>query len=256
MNQDFWMALTVIFFIIIISVNNGEMPVKKVYAVIVAAGAGKRMNMTQNKQFVSIAGKPVLARTIQAFEDCDRIDEIVVVVNGKDIAYCEKEIIERYGFNKVKAVTAGGVERQDSVFNGLKVLDGSCDVVLIHDGARPFVESGIINRCIDGAVEFGSACAAVPVKDTLKISDECGFIAETPDRSRFWQVQTPQAFKYGIIMEAYKSAEKDGFRGTDDSVLVERLGYKTKLVAGSYYNIKITTREDLVFGEAICLAEF
>jgi 2-C-methyl-D-erythritol 4-phosphate cytidylyltransferase len=223
----------------------------KVCAVIVAAGRGTRMNMDRSKQYVDIAGKPVLARTIQTFEDCPEVEDIVVVANEQDLDYVRSEIIERYGFVKVRKLAAGGSERQDSVFNGLKQLDEKCDIVLIHDGARPFVGILEIKSVIEAAIEYGAACTAVPAKDTIKRADPDGFIAETPDRSNLWQVQTPQAFKVETIMEAYRKAYKDGFRGTDDSMLAERLGCKVKLVMGNYNNIKITTREDLLFAAAI-----
>ncbi len=228
---------------------------KKVCALIVAAGRGTRMNMDQNKQYVDIAGKPVLARTIQAFEGCGAVDEIIVVVNEQDLSYCRREIIEKYAFIKVKSLVGGGAERQDSVYNGLLQLNDEYGLVLVHDGARPFIDNNGIIRCMAEAEKFGSACIAVRVKDTVKRADEEGFIAETPDRSSLWQVQTPQAFKYEIIIKAYQSAAKDGFRGTDDAVLAERLGYRTKLVPGSYYNIKITTKEDLLIAGAIASME-
>ncbi|NTV89790.1 MAG: 2-C-methyl-D-erythritol 4-phosphate cytidylyltransferase [Clostridiales bacterium] len=226
----------------------------KVCAVIVAAGRGTRMNMAQSKQYVDILDKPVVARTIQAFQDCGAVDGIIVVVNEQDMEYCRQEIIDKYCYSKVTALVAGGAERQDSVFSGLRFLPSDCGIVLIHDGARPFIDNDGINSCIAAATEFGSACMAVPVKDTIKCSDTDGFIEGTPERSRLWQAQTPQAFRYGLIMEAYQKAEKEGFRGTDDTVLAERLGIRTRLVPGSYFNIKITTREDLVIAEAIAKA--
>jgi len=222
-----------------------------VSVVIVAAGKGTRMNMDINKQYMDILGKPVLARTLQVFDDCSYIDEVVLVVNEQDILYCKNDIVEYYGFDKVKALVSGGSERQDSVFNGLKEVTSGCDIVLIHDGARPFVREKSIIDSINDAREYGASCVAVPVKDTIKTSDTKGFINETLERSVLWSIQTPQAFRYDLIMNAHKSASSDGFLGTDDSILVERLGFKVKLVMGSYDNIKITTQEDLVTAEAI-----
>lgn len=219
--------------------------------VIVAAGKGTRMNMDLNKQYVEIAEKPVLARTIQAFEDCAHIGEIVIVVNKQDILYCKQNIIDVYGFEKVKALVSGGDERQKSVYNGLKEVGELCDIVLIHDGARPFIDEDSIIGSIEAAREYGAACVGVPVKDTIKSADFDGNIKDTLDRSMLWAIQTPQVFKYELIMEAHRRAEEQGFLGTDDSVLVERLGIKVRLVKGSYDNIKITTREDLIIAEAI-----
>lgn len=219
--------------------------------VIVAAGKGTRMNMDVNKQYLEILDKPVLARTIQPFEDCDEINEIILVVNSHDILFCKQEIVDRYGFTKVKSIVSGGSRRQDSVFNGLKDVNPGCDVVLIHDGARPFVSENLIVQCIHGAYESGAVCAGVPVKDTIKTADGQGYITGTLDRSLLWATQTPQSFRLSLIMEAHCMAGKDDFEGTDDAVLVERLGHKVKFVMGSYDNIKITTREDLPVAEAI-----
>lgn len=223
----------------------------KVSAVIVAAGKGTRMNMDVNKQYIEVEGKAVLARTIQVFEDCEAVGEIILVVNQFDIVYCKQNIIDLYGFKKVKALVAGGAERQDSVFNGLNEVRPDCDIVLIHDGARPFVHIETIEDSIRTVQEYGAACVAVPVKDTIKRSDKDCFIAETLDRSVIWSIQTPQSFRYDLIMKAHIKAREDGFTGTDDAVLAERVGFRTKLVMGSYDNIKITTQDDLIFAEAI-----
>jgi 2-C-methyl-D-erythritol 4-phosphate cytidylyltransferase len=224
---------------------------KKNCAIIVAAGKGTRMNAERNKQFLDIAGVPVLARTILAFENTDAVDEIVLVVNSDDIPCCKRDIIDKYGFRKIKTIAGGGKERQDSVYNGLLQLDESCGIVLIHDGARPFIDKKSILKCIKAASEYGAACLAVPVKDTVKIADGDGHVKGTPDRSSLWQAQTPQSFKYEIITEAYQKAMADGIMATDDSSLVEMIGVKAKIVPGSYYNIKITTQEDLVLAQAI-----
>ncbi len=223
-------------------------------AIIVAAGKGTRMNLEQNKQYIDIGDIPVLARTIRAFEDCEAIEEIVLVVNEEDILFCKQEIVDLCEFTKVKCIVAGGRERQESVYNGLGEVDGDCGVVLVHDGARPFIGEEDICACIDAAWQYDAACVAVPVKDTIKIADGDGFIVNTPERSLLWAMQTPQGFKYDLIMEAHKKAREEEFTGTDDAVLAERAGAKVKLVKGSYFNIKITTQEDLILAESI--AEF
>lgn len=223
-------------------------------AVIVAAGRGSRMNMDVSKQYIEIADKPVAARTLQAFENCDYIDEIVLVINEKDFIYCKQNIVDFYGFSKVKALVAGGEERQDSVYNGLKEISNNCDIVLIHDGARPFVSEQNLINSIDAAIEFGASCVAVPVKDTIKEVDENIFINKTLQRNSLWAMQTPQTFRYDLIMKAYEEAIQNGIKVTDDAAMVECLGVKVKLVMGNYFNIKITTQEDLIMGEAIARA--
>lgn len=223
-----------------------------VSVVIPAAGKGTRMGLRQNKQYMDILGKPILARTVQAFEECSLIDEIIIVSGKNEIAYCKENIVGKYGFRKVREVIAGGATRQQSVYNGLRHVSGNCGIVLIHDGARPFINEDCIAACIKEAEENGAACAAVPLKDTIKRSDAEGFVEQTVNRSSLWSVQTPQSFRYGLIIEAHRKAEAEGFDGTDDAVLAERLGYKVKLVMCSYYNIKITTKEDLTIAETIC----
>ncbi|NLL05294.1 MAG: 2-C-methyl-D-erythritol 4-phosphate cytidylyltransferase [Clostridiaceae bacterium] len=222
-----------------------------VSVVIVAAGKGTRMNMEVNKQYINVGGIPILARTIEKFDCLNYIDEIILVVHSDDILYCKENIIHGRNYMKIKSVLVGGATRQDSVFNGLKEVTEKADIVLIHDGARPFIDEDSIIRCIEGAEQCGVATVAVPVKDTIKSSDKEGFVNLTLDRSILWSIQTPQAFKYDIIMDSHKQARLDGFIGTDDTVLAERIGNKTRLVMGTYNNIKITTREDLNFAEAI-----
>lgn len=227
--------------------NNGM-----ISTVIAAAGKGSRMGMEQNKQYVEVLGKPVLARTIQTFEDCSLVDEIIITTSEAEVEHCKKNIVGKYGFSKVKAVVAGGASRQQSVFNGLQQVSADSIIVLIHDGARPFIDTGSISACISAAKENGAACAAVPVKDTIKRADTEGFVDGTIDRSSLWSIQTPQAFQYGLIMEAHRRAASEGFAGTDDAVLAERLGHRVRLIMCSYYNIKITTKEDLTIAESIC----
>lgn len=222
-----------------------------VSAVIVAAGKGTRMNMDKNKMYVEVYGRPILARTVQVFQDSNYINEIILVVNSQEIVLCKQDIVDCYGLDKVKTLVCGGAQRQNSVFNGIREADKNCDILIIHDGARPFVSEDNIIDSIDAAIEFGAASIAVPVKDTIKSADADCFARETLERSSLWSIQTPQAFKYDLVERAHRKAEEDGFLGTDDAVLVERLGYKMKLVMGSYNNIKITTKEDLAIAKAI-----
>ena len=218
--------------------------------VIVAAGTGSRMNMGINKQFIKLEGKEIIAYTIEKFYNNSNIEDIVVVVKEDESEFFKKEILDKYNFKNVK-IAYGGKERQDSVYNGLKLLDEKCDVVLIHDGARPFVSDKIIDKSIEEAKEHKAIVVGVPVKDTIKVIDNDKNIVDTPNRSVLWAVQTPQTFDYNILIDAYKDAFKNKFYGTDDAMLVERIGYKDKMLEGSYNNIKITTQEDLNIGSQI-----
>ena len=218
--------------------------------VIVAAGTGSRMNMGINKQFIKLEGKEIIAYTIEKFYNNSNIEDIVVVVKEDESEFFKKEILDKYNFKNVK-IAYGGKERQDSVYNGLKLLDEKCDVVLIHDGARPFVSDNIIDKSIEEAKEHKAIVVGVPVKDTIKVIDNDKNIVDTPNRSVLWAVQTPQTFDYNILIDAYKDAFKNKFYGTDDAMLVERIGYKVKMLEGSYNNIKITTQEDLNIGSQI-----
>ena len=218
--------------------------------VIVAAGTGSRMNMGINKQFIKLEGKEIIAYTIEKFYNNSNIEDIVVVVKEDESEFFKKEILDKYNFKNVK-IAYGGKERQDSVYNGLKLLHEKCDVVLIHDGARPFVSDKIIDKSIEEAKEHKAIVVGVPVKDTIKVIDNDKNIVDTPNRSVLWAVQTPQTFDYNILIDAYKDAFKNKFYGTDDAMLVERIGYKVKMLEGSYNNIKITTQEDLNIGSQI-----
>lgn len=223
----------------------------KATALIMAAGKGTRMNADINKQYMEIAGIPVLARTLGAFQKCDEIDAIVIVINEDELNLCKNNIVERYNFTKVKALVSGGSERQNSVYKGLCSLEDKDGLVLIHDGARPFVSQQNIIDCISAIKTYGACGVGVRLKDTLKISDRDGFVAQTPDRSNLWSIQTPQGFYIPIILAAHEKAIQDDFLGTDDMMLVERQGIPVKIVEGSYQNIKITTPDDLIIGESI-----
>jgi 2-C-methyl-D-erythritol 4-phosphate cytidylyltransferase len=218
--------------------------------VIVAAGSGSRMNMGINKQFIKLNNKEIIAYTIEKFYKHYNIQDIVVVIKKEELEFFNKEIIEKYKFENIK-IAFGGNERQDSVYNGLKSLDSTCNIVLIHDGARPFVSEETINKSIQEAKNYNAIVVGVPVKDTIKVINDNNDIVDTPDRSKLWAVQTPQTFDYSILLKSYEDAFKHDFYGTDDAMLVERIGYKVKMIEGSYNNIKITTQEDLNIGVQI-----
>lgn len=214
-------------------------------AIVLAAGQGKRMGTTVQKQYLEIGGKPVLYYSLYEFSQCEFIDEIILVVGENQKEYCEREIVSKYQIPKVKAIVKGGAERYHSVWNGLQYA--SDGYVFIQDGARPFINETILQRAYS-AVQACKACVVgMPVKDTIKVSDAQGFVADTPDRSRLWQVQTPQVFDTSLVKTAYeKLMQKEQKNVTDDAMVVElMLGHKVKLVEGAYENIKITTPEDL-----------
>lgn len=214
-------------------------------AVIVAAGRGTRMGTADNKAYLPIAERPVLAHTLEAFERCGRVEEIVIVAAGHEIGRAE-ELVRAGGFAKVAAVVAGGAERQDSVEAGLSAL--GTDGALIHDAARPLVTPEQIAACLEAAEEHGASTLAVPVKDTIKVT-EAGMVVSTPDRSTLCAVQTPQAFGRLALLEAHRLAREAGAAATDDAMLFERLGRKVAAVPGHYTNLKITTPEDLLVAE-------
>lgn len=204
-----------------------------------------------NKQFLMLQNKPVIAYALAAFEQCCEIDEIIVVVASDELEYFKTNILHKFDFHKVKEVVAGGLERQESAYNGLKSVSQDSEIVLIHDGARPFVSQQTIKDCIDEAKICGAASAGMPSKDTIKIVDQNGIVTSTPPRDRVWQTQTPQAFKRALIIEAHEIARHKQITATDDAMLIEMLGYPVKMVTGTYENIKITTPEDLSLGEQL-----
>ena len=219
---------------------------KKTAAVVLAAGSGKRMGTSVHKQYLLIKGKPVIYYTLRAFE-LSEVDEIILVTGADEIDYCSREIVEKYNFQKVRAVIAGGKERYDSVYEGLKALS-DCDYVLIHDGARPLISSALINANISCVQEKEACITAVPAKDTIKVADNKGYVADTPDRSKLWQIQTPQVFEAGLIKEAYERLYNDTTAGniTDDAMVVEHYMDRTvKMTMADYKNIKVTTPEDM-----------
>lgn len=220
-------------------------------AIVLAAGRGKRMNSTVHKQYLLLQGKPVLYYSLKTFEECPFIDEVVLVTGEGEISYCQKEIVEKFGFSKVCAVVPGGKERYHSVYEGLKALKEP-DYVYIHDGARPFVDQEMLIRTRKTVLESQACVVGMPVKDTIKISDGEQNAVETPDRSKVWMIQTPQVFSYPLIYRAYKKLIDGNIQNvTDDAMVLELMEQRqAKLVEGSYQNIKITTPEDLLIAEA------
>lgn len=227
---------------------------KKNVAIILAAGQGKRMKSKVSKQYLLIKDKPILYYTIKAFEENAFIDDIILVVEKSQIDYCRSEIVNEYNFKKIKSIVIGGNERYESVYEALKVLsERETSYVLIHDGARPFVDQDIINELLDNAYEYKACVVGVPVKDTIKIVGENNLISKTPDRNTLYMIQTPQVFSYTLIKEAYdKYMMEQPCTVTDDSMVVELMNScSVKLIEGSYNNIKITTPEDLSIAENI-----
>ena len=221
----------------------------KVSAIIPAAGLGVRMGSNVPKQFLLLDGKPILHHALSVLNQCSIVDEIVLVVSEKEITKARQEF--QGSHPKVTKVIAGGKERQDSVGNGLQSLDSETDIVVIHDGVRPFVSPDLIRETIEAARDFGSAITAIPVSDTIKKVNEEGQVERTVDRGGLWRVQTPQAFQVSLLKEAFEKARADNFYGTDESSLIEHLGKEVKVIPGSEFNIKITRSEDLVLGETI-----
>lgn len=223
-------------------------------AIIVAAGKGVRMNRPTPKQYLDLEGVPLLSRTLQAFDRCASVGKIILVVPAGDIGFCMEKIINPSGIRKKVTPVAGGPERQDSVYNGLLAVEEKKSTVVIHDGVRPFVSPSVIEECIREAVLHGACILGLPASDTLKLADGSGYIEKTLARDYVWLAQTPQAFDFSLIKKAHETARREGFKGTDDALLVERLGEKVKIIKGSINNIKITTPEDLALARAMLQA--
>jgi 2-C-methyl-D-erythritol 4-phosphate cytidylyltransferase len=215
--------------------------------VIPAAGQGKRMNAGKNKLFIELSGIPIIIYTLRVFENDKNCQGIILAINPQEEAYFS-ELINNYDLKKVKKLVPGGAERQQSVFNGLKHVDE--DIVLVHDGARPFIEEKLIHQLTEAAAQYAGAIVAVPVKDTIK-KVQGRSVVETVERSSLWAVQTPQAFRVSVLYKAHQAAEHEQFLGTDDASLLERMGEQVVIIEGDYDNIKITTQEDLYFAESI-----
>ncbi len=219
--------------------------------VIAAAGLGSRMNSKLNKQYMLIQGRPVLAYCLDTFENFDTVDSMVVVANASEIEYCENEIIKKYGYKKVVGVIPGGKERQDSVWAGLNAFANSTGLVAIHDGARPLLTRQLLADLLCAAQKWGAAVPGVWARDTLKMVDEEGFVVDTLDRSRIAAVQTPQVFKYEMILRAFQMAYAEGIYATDDASLFERYIGRVKIVKSDTRNLKITTPEDIAVAESL-----
>ncbi len=223
-------------------------------ALIVAAGKGTRMGNERGKQFLPLFGKPVLVHTLIAFQEAPSIDAVIIVAAEENLAQCRLATVE-YGITKAIGIVAGGKERQNSVYNGLRAVKelGGIDIIAVHDGARALIQPSLIDAVMAGVEGSDGAIAGIPAKDTIKLVEDA-YITQTLDRGKIWQVQTPQAFYFDTLRHAHEQAKTEGFYGTDDSVLVERIGGRIKVILGSEENIKITTPVDLIIAEAILKA--
>ena len=220
-------------------------------AIILAGGKGKRMGTSVSKQFIDIKGKPVIYYTLKKFIENKRIDNIIVVLAKDEVEYFKKNVLKKYEL-KIDKIVIGGKERQDSVYNALKSLDNSnTDIVLIHDGARPFISEKIVSEGIKFAQIYGAAAPGVMPKDTIKIKNEKNFSINTPNRANLVSIQTPQVFKFDEILECHEKIKYNGEMVTDDTMVVEMYGYSVYIYEGEYTNIKITTPEDLILCERL-----
>jgi 2-C-methyl-D-erythritol 4-phosphate cytidylyltransferase len=223
----------------------------KTAAIIPAGGAGARMGGKTAKPYLTLDSLPIIVHTLRVFEASPLIDAVILVVRDEDKTYVRDDIVMPFAFTKVTNVISGGKTRQDSVNNALPFLADDHDLVVVHDGVRPLAEHLLLERVIEAAQNTGAAAVGVPVKDTCKIIDTDFFVLQTIDRGSLYQIQTPQAFKKEILLDAHGKAIQDGFHGTDDASLAERMGISVKVIAGSYENIKITTPDDLLQAELI-----
>ena len=220
-------------------------------AIILAGGKGKRMGSAISKQFIDIKGKPIIYYTLKKFSENKKIDNIIVVLPEDEVKYFKENILKKYEL-RINKIVIGGKERQDSVYNALKSLkNSSTDIVLIHDGARPFISERIINEGIKFAEIYGAAAPGVMPKDTIKVKNEKNFSVDTPNRANLVSIQTPQVFKFDEILECHEKIRYNGEKVTDDTMVVEKYGYSVYLYDGEYTNIKITTPEDLILAERL-----
>ena len=219
-----------------------------------AAGQGRRMKAGVNKVFLELGGRPMLVRALLTFSACAEVGELIVAAAEDEVDFLRRALAKVPGL-KPYQVTAGGEERQYSVRNALQEVSPEAQLILVHDAARPLVTGEVIERVIAAAKECGAAVAAVREKNTVKVVDEAGFVQATPDRATLWAVQTPQGFRRDILLRAHVRATEDGFLGTDDAALVERLGEPVRVTEGDYRNIKVTTPEDLLLVEAFLREE-
>ncbi|MFQ5839854.1 MAG: 2-C-methyl-D-erythritol 4-phosphate cytidylyltransferase [Candidatus Methylomirabilales bacterium] len=216
-----------------------------VTAVVVAGGLGRRIGGSLPKQFQPLDGVPILARTLRQLTGPPIVDAVVVVVPPGFEDRCQQRVVAAYRIPRVEAIIPGGTDRQESVFLGIQRATAATDVILIHDGVRPFVCPELLQRIVESAWDYGAAVAAVPVRETVKVVDGAGCVVSTPDRRGLWLAQTPQAFRAAVIREAHRVARADGVLATDDAALVERMHKTVRVVEGSVDNIKITTPQDL-----------
>jgi 2-C-methyl-D-erythritol 4-phosphate cytidylyltransferase len=223
-------------------------------AIVPAAGSGNRMGRELSKQYLSLGGMPLLVHALNVFEQCPLVDALLVVVPPPDVEWVRTGMLPPWNLKKLAGIVPGGSERQDSVRAGIEALDRETGLVVIHDAVRPFITVGLIENCIRAAAEEGAATVGVPAKDTVKEVAADGRVLRTCDRNLLWLTQTPQAFRRDIIENAHRAAVRDGYRGTDDTSLVERLGVAVRMIRGDYGNIKITTPEDLLIAEALLAA--
>jgi 2-C-methyl-D-erythritol 4-phosphate cytidylyltransferase len=226
-------------------------PKKKAVAIIVGAGEGVRMGSDTRKQYMVLRDRPVLAHTVLAFEKCDAIEGIFLVIPAGDDVICKTEIIDPLHLKKPLTLVPGGTTRQESVFNGLRAVDGQSELVAIHDGVRPLVRIEDISRCLEIADLHGGCILALASSDTVKTVDVEDRVVVTLKRHMIRMAQTPQAFRYDLILGAHTAARKESYVGTDDAELAERCGEVVKVIEGDPYNIKITTPEDLKFAEVL-----
>jgi 2-C-methyl-D-erythritol 4-phosphate cytidylyltransferase len=228
---------------------------KTAFVIVVAGGQGVRMNAPVRKQYLPLAGGMVLTHTIQRFDRCPQIRQIVVVVPETDLDFCRRELIDPVHWKTTLILTAGGPTRQISVRNGLRMLPPTDGVVLVHDGVRPLVPAGLIAACIQEAERSGACVPAVPADDTLKRVDAEGWVRSGVDRENLWRIQTPQGFRLELLRRAHEAADRQRIQGTDDGSLVERLGHPVRVIPGSKRNFKLTTTEDVEIAEALLRAE-
>ena len=223
-------------------------------AIVPAAGVGLRMGGTVRKQFLPVAGLPLLVHSLRVFQSSPVIDAVVVAVPEADVLFCRREIVEPHGFSKVTHIVAGGQERQDSVRQALAVVEAHVRIVVIHDAARPCVTETMVRQVVEAARVDGAAIIALPMRDTVKYVGDDRFIERTIDRRPLWLAQTPQAFRRDWLVEAHRKAQSERLAATDDAFLVEWMGHPVRVIEGSGENIKVTRPEDLIIGEAILAA--
>lgn len=221
-------------------------------AIIVAAGASSRMGEAVSKTYLPIAGRALVLRTLDRFFATETVENVILVIAGKDVQRCEGLLqADKLLSGRAWVLQTGGTSRQESVYRGLQKLDPDCEIVLIHDGARPFVSPTLIDRCVASARTRQAVVVGVPVRETIKVVSEDRHIISTPSRDSLWEIQTPQVFRRSLIVEAHEWAMRQGLRGTDDATLVEKMGRPVFVLDGEPTNIKITRPEDLIFAEAL-----